>query len=254
MKFEQQPMSNAQSLSPYIIVSAIFLLLAYLPVMFLDGETIDSLTKEDSYYESLGAAFWLIASILFFVLFAKSKLSNHVYLTRTNRNVFFLLLGCLFFFAFGEEISWGQRIFGIETPEVLKEINAQDELNIHNIQIFHGKDAEGQSKGFLARMTNIDRLFSIFWFTYCFLVPSVYKKSLRAADFLNRLALPIVPLSIGSFFVLNYLVSKIIEWNLRSVVEIKESIFAFLFVVVAFWFIFNYRNVVGSAKMKSDAA
>ena len=56
MKFEQQPMSNAQSLSPYIIVSAIFLLLAYLPVLFLDGETIDSLTKEDSYYESLGAA------------------------------------------------------------------------------------------------------------------------------------------------------------------------------------------------------
>jgi hypothetical protein len=32
-----------------------------------------------------------------------------------------------------EEISWGQRIFGIETPEVLSEINTQDELNLHNL-------------------------------------------------------------------------------------------------------------------------
>lgn len=31
-----------------------------------------------------------------------------------------------------EEISWGQRIFGWETPEVIAEGNTQDETNIHN--------------------------------------------------------------------------------------------------------------------------
>ncbi len=41
----------------------------------------------------------------------------------------------LFFFGAGEEISWGQRIFGWETSEAMKEINRQDETTIHNIEI-----------------------------------------------------------------------------------------------------------------------
>jgi hypothetical protein len=36
-------------------------------------------------------------------------------------------------FIVGEEISWGQRLFGFETPDVLEEINRQDEANLHNI-------------------------------------------------------------------------------------------------------------------------
>jgi hypothetical protein len=37
------------------------------------------------------------------------------------------------FFIAGEEIAWGQRIFGIETPDDLKVINAQGEITVHNI-------------------------------------------------------------------------------------------------------------------------
>lgn len=32
----------------------------------------------------------------------------------------------------GEEISWGQRIFGFETPEKIAEKNTQNEFNLHN--------------------------------------------------------------------------------------------------------------------------
>jgi hypothetical protein len=39
----------------------------------------------------------------------------------------------LMFLAMGEEISWGQRIFGIETPEAVARVNLQNELTIHNI-------------------------------------------------------------------------------------------------------------------------
>jgi hypothetical protein len=41
------------------------------------------------------------------------------------------VLGMAFIAA--EEISWGQRLFGLETPEVLEEINRQSEINLHNI-------------------------------------------------------------------------------------------------------------------------
>lgn len=37
------------------------------------------------------------------------------------------------FFMIGEELSWGQRIFGWETSETLREINKQEETNLHNI-------------------------------------------------------------------------------------------------------------------------
>lgn len=36
-------------------------------------------------------------------------------------------------FGIGEEISWGQRILGLETPEWFTENNYQNELNVHNL-------------------------------------------------------------------------------------------------------------------------
>lgn len=33
----------------------------------------------------------------------------------------------------GEEISWGQRILGFETPDALREVNRQDEFTLHNV-------------------------------------------------------------------------------------------------------------------------
>lgn len=36
-------------------------------------------------------------------------------------------------FVAGEEISWGQRLLGLRTPEALAEVNKQDEITLHNI-------------------------------------------------------------------------------------------------------------------------
>jgi hypothetical protein len=44
-----------------------------------------------------------------------------------------LLLGLGTFVLSGEEISWGQRVFGLATPAELQGRNAQSELNLHNI-------------------------------------------------------------------------------------------------------------------------
>lgn len=35
----------------------------------------------------------------------------------------------------GEEISWGQRVFGLLTPQELAGLNAQAEMNVHNIDV-----------------------------------------------------------------------------------------------------------------------
>jgi len=39
-------------------------------------------------------------------------------------------LGCIYFL--GEEISWGQHLGGWETPDAWKEVNDQNETNLHN--------------------------------------------------------------------------------------------------------------------------
>jgi hypothetical protein len=44
-------------------------------------------------------------------------------------------LALLFFFAAGEEISWGQRIFNFETTGFFESNNLQHETNLHNLVI-----------------------------------------------------------------------------------------------------------------------
>ncbi|MDD3604553.1 MAG: hypothetical protein PHD86_05145 [Kiritimatiellae bacterium] len=50
---------------------------------------------------------------------------------------FFALLGLFMFVCAGEEISWGQRIFGFGTPEAMVEVNEQNEFNLHNLSFEH---------------------------------------------------------------------------------------------------------------------
>ena len=50
-------------------------------------------------------------------------------------SVVVLVIAVFCFFSAGEEISWGQRIFHIKTPEYFEEHNTQDELNLHNLVV-----------------------------------------------------------------------------------------------------------------------
>jgi hypothetical protein len=45
------------------------------------------------------------------------------------------VLAFLFFFAAGDEISWGQRILNLESGEFFMKYNKQEETNIHNLVI-----------------------------------------------------------------------------------------------------------------------
>ena len=52
---------------------------------------------------------------------------------RSTVTAWTLILACVF--VAGEEISWGQRLFDLETTEYFKEHNDQEELNLHNLKI-----------------------------------------------------------------------------------------------------------------------
>ena len=74
-------------------------------------------------------------SICYFLSFV---ISFSIATTFFKRSLFlysllYFLLSICFIFVFGEEISWGQRIFSIETPEFFMTHNYQKEINLHNI-------------------------------------------------------------------------------------------------------------------------
>ena len=50
-----------------------------------------------------------------------------------------MALAGVLFVAAGEEVSWGQRVFGIETPDAFVDDNRQDELNLHNLDWLQDK-------------------------------------------------------------------------------------------------------------------
>ena len=86
---------------------------------------ISALYGEDRFLESLTAVFALLSSVLLLVCVKFKK-------GWSTKSTLFII--SMFLFVFGmEEISWGQRIFGWETSVKWKEINYQQESNLHNL-------------------------------------------------------------------------------------------------------------------------
>lgn len=90
------------------------------------------LTAEDSVIEWLQFLLLLTASLIFarsaFLLLQSREL---------KLGIFCLLIAIGIFFVAGEEIAWGQRIFGWGTPEALEAVNSQHETTLHNISSAH---------------------------------------------------------------------------------------------------------------------
>lgn len=87
------------------------------------------LVAEDGLVENLQFLLFLVSGILAGVTalrLARASLWVHCWL-------YWLLAIALVVVAM-DEISWGQRLLGIETPDALQEVNLQGELTIHNLR------------------------------------------------------------------------------------------------------------------------
>ncbi len=84
-----------------------------------------ALSREDYWVENLTAVWFLLAGLLLFI----TALVERIFF----RKCFYIIGGMAMVFVAGEEISWGQRIFGFATPDFLMRLNQQKELTVHNI-------------------------------------------------------------------------------------------------------------------------
>ncbi|MCH7917565.1 MAG: hypothetical protein IIC50_06225 [Planctomycetes bacterium] len=210
------------------------LVIAGYAVVFLDDETIRRLSAEDGLVETVGALCFLGAALVFFLIYRKNRKIRSNRGSGSRSQVAVLLLGLFFLVCFLEEISWGQRVFGVGTPEALADANRQGEINIHNLNWFHGKEKDGSRKSFLKLLINGDRLFSVFWLVFGVIVPLLDRYSQRCRTLFSDIRMPVLPVAFSVFFVLNYIISESmpalesLNYPTHPWVEIKEANCAFL--------------------------
>jgi hypothetical protein len=214
---------------------ALYIFLTFL-VLALGEQVAGFAFPEDHYFENVGAVSFFAASILFFSSFLyarKPHLAGRIFWVK---QLVYLGLALLFFFGGGEEISWGQRIFNIQTPDSLNAINNQGEITVHNIS-------------FGGHQIPFETLFDLLWLFLAVLIPltAIFVKPLERF-------LPIVHWGIGSLFLLDYLWAKGAKMIFKTlytfdrvpfvqaVQEIKESNYAFLFAFFALFIFLDLKR------------
>ena len=223
--------------SYYILPTILAISLAYAGYLVFDQPAIREMgiVGEDGLYEYLTAFFFGLA----FIFFVKAAI--------TYRNLLLFLLGMVMFLGAGEEISWGQRVIGFDTPDWIMERNVQREFTLHNLEFFNNHDFEKNEKTGLAKLVTINFLYKLFWLGYGVFLPIAFGFLRPVARLSERLAVPIPPLSIGAFFLLNWLAFRLsMNWLIAETdgqvyryTEVMEAVAAYVFMLIALFFVIN---------------
>lgn len=191
-----------------IIVSTVFL-------FYYSSSDYNLFVKEDGIIEYFTAFFLLSVSI-----YSINKLLKTAKVI-SSKNIGIILFSIIFFFGFGEEISWGQRIFNIETPNFFIENNLQSETNIHNLMIGGVK---------LNKLIFTNGLFFIFSF-YFLAIPYLYAKSNYVKSVINKFSIVIPKYSQSIIFICSTII--IYLFNHDRISEIWECLFAFTMLITS---------------------
>lgn len=180
----------------------------------LSPEQLQFINREDGLLETGSALVLLLAAGV------ALRVSLRRGLPARLRN-WHVVLGLLFFVMFGEEISWGQRLFGFDTPEAMRNINVQGEVNMHNMFGYF-----------------FDHAFILCFFIWGFVLPRAYVMSSEAQQVLRWIGLPLPSfgLCFGALLITLFqdqLVLKLVD-NLAQVrlAEVRETLSAVLFLLL----------------------
>jgi hypothetical protein len=163
-----------------LILAAVFLGFSVVLARVNPDAFSSGFTVEDGFVE------WLTSLTLFgaFCFSVHRLVSAHRHFDYRGKLVL-LFVAAVCLFGAGEEISWGQRLFDIETPQSLMVRNAQQELNLHNLTFeWNGRTVK------INRLV-FGRGLALALFTYLFVMTPLYHRSTRVRRFIDTWAIPI---------------------------------------------------------------
>ena len=172
-------------------------------------------TVEDGFIENGSAIFLLSSSLL--LLYRLFKLFKH-------KDLFWkigiLAMSLVFFFGAGEEISWGQRIFNVESSQYFIENNAQGETNLHNLVVEDTK----------INKLIFSQLLTVVLVIYLIIAPFLYRKFDWVKKLANKFAVPIVQWHHTISFLTGTVLLLFISSNRKW--EIYELAFSVIFLLI----------------------
>jgi hypothetical protein len=233
-----------------IFAGLLALMLALYGLVFLPEATYSKLIAEERLVEGIGALALLAAAVLFFLTYRRLGETPTAGGRARVKRLALLLLAVAFLFGFGEEISWGQRLVGIDVPPEIKDASSQEELNLHNIEFMQ------------AGWLDMDHAFQVFWLVFGVMIP-VAAALYRPARRLLGGFLPLMPLVVAAALTTNqvfhYVAKPTFEPRYQnsdfplahSLYETKETMVAVIFAVGAFYL---YRRAKDRPEGSAQAA
>ena len=184
------------------------------PVLF------KTLVKEDGLIENITAFMLLLSSMFLFIRLIKVGRSKN-----TKWIIFNIFLIAGLFFGFGEEISWGQRIFSIESNNFFSRYNLQGEINLHNLKLF------GLKINIVVFTYGIGLIFAF----YIFLATFLFKKNNFFNNIVNKFGVPLPRFQHSIYFVIATVIITIVPhsrtWELW---ECFNALLLFLILIQPF--------------------
>jgi len=169
-----------------ILVTAFFVVWAE-----KDPQSLLRYSLEDGPVENVTAALFGLACTGLIVMMFRSPLLREG--KGWYRYLFLVGWALLMFVFFGEEISWGQRILGFSAPDVVAAANAQNEFNLHNLEVL--QTAKYRLLSLLMLFTGV-----------VFPCAALFE---RVRALFQRLVFPVLPMAYSGFFVCSYLYGKL---------------------------------------------
>jgi len=130
-------------------------------------------------------------------------------------------IAVLTFFAAGEEISWGQRIFNIKSSEWLEKNNAQGETNLHNLKV----------NGIKVNKI-ITLVLGIAAGIYIIIIPLLYRYNNKFKQFVNWAGVPVAQLYQIAGIIAVALLHLLIQSNKGKQPEVFEFGVCFMFLLI----------------------
>ena len=157
----------------------------------------DFILSEDGIYESMAAIFCLLAGLVFLYSFVTIPRKVNYFLFSSNRNITALMFSLLLLLLFAEEISWGQRILNIKTPEIISEINFQKEITLHNLTVIQDKN-NSLSYVLFGILVAYLSVFPLFIYSFPF-----------TKNIVKQFAIPVASVQICLFVVILFLLNRV---------------------------------------------
>lgn len=194
---------------------AVSLAVAFILVL-TDVPSFERFTVEDGVVEWVTVLGLLLASVTCFIrAFTLYKVKSRLF------TIAAFLFGLVLFFGAGEEISWGQRILGIQSSEYFQKNNSQGETNFHNLVL----------GGVQINLWIFSFLLSFFLAVYVIVIPWLYRTKAWMRNFIDYCGIPLPKLYQIIAFLLLFALTQLIPHGKRAeMLELGTGLLFFLII------------------------